>query len=159
MRKHATRSGMTTSCWRSSAPGATARTPQYFHHGVHRGRLRGREGGKHGNRAASSKSGAADCLEALGVNISLTPQKVWSCWTPSASAFSSPRTTTLHEIRRPGAQGTGCAHHLQPPGPAHQSRTPRHPAAGVYSEALVEPLAHVLQNLGVRRGMVCLRAG
>lgn len=68
---------------------------QHLHH-----RRPGRRGGggapvaKHGNRAASSKCGAADVLEALGVNIGISPEKSAACCRISASASCSPRTIT-----------------------------------------------------------------
>ena len=82
---------------------------------------------KHGNRAASSKCGAADCLEALGVNIDLAPEKCVEL------GFR-----TVFNIRGPLTN------------PAH----PKTQLLGVYDESLCEPLAKVLMSLGVKRGMV-----
>ncbi len=109
---------------------------------------------KHGNRAASSSSGAADCLEALGVNISLSPeqcikmlQKIGICFLfaqkyHTAMKYVAPvrkelKTRTIFNILGP----------LTNPAKANRQ------VLGVYNQQLVEPLAHVLYNLGVERGM------
>ncbi|WP_283610692.1 anthranilate phosphoribosyltransferase [Faecalispora anaeroviscerum] len=110
---------------------------------------------KHGNRAASSRSGAADCLEALGVNISLSPeqcvsllQNVGICFLFAQTYHSSMKY--VGPVRR--ELGIRTIFNILGPltNPAHANLQ----VLGVYSEEMVEPLAHVLQNLGVRRGMV-----
>ena len=110
---------------------------------------------KHGNRAASSKSGAADVLEALGVKITLTPErsaeilkKINICFLFAQKYHTAMRFVggvrkemgirTLFNILGPLANPAGASMQL----------------LGVYSEDLVEPLAHVLHNLGVKRAMV-----
>lgn len=109
---------------------------------------------KHGNRAATSKSGAADVLEALGANISMEPKRcaellrnVGFCFLfaqhyhkamkyvgPVRKELSVP---TVFNILGPLTN------------PAHAD----HQILGVYDESLVEPLAHALHGLGVKKGM------
>ena len=110
---------------------------------------------KHGNRAASSKCGAADVLEALGVNITVSPAQsaqmlkdINICFLFAQKYHTAMRFVggvrkemgirTLFNILGPLANPAGATMQL----------------LGVYSEELVEPLAHVLKNLGVKRAMV-----
>ncbi|MBE6830276.1 MAG: anthranilate phosphoribosyltransferase, partial [Ruminococcaceae bacterium] len=110
---------------------------------------------KHGNRAASSQSGAADCLEALGVKISLTPEKcaelldtIGICFFFAQSYHSSMRY--VGPVRK--EMGVRTIFNIL--GPLTNPASANLQLLGVYSEALIEPLARVLSNLGVRRGMV-----
>lgn len=110
---------------------------------------------KHGNRAASSKCGTADCLEALGVKIDAAParsaqilKEINICFLFAQKYHTAMRFVggirkemgirTLFNILGPLANPAGASMQL----------------LGVYSEALVEPLAHVLSNLGVKKAMV-----
>ena len=110
---------------------------------------------KHGNRAASSKCGTADCLEALGVKIDLEPQKseallkeINICFLFAQKYHTAMRfvgavrkemgVRTLFNILGPLANPAGASMQL----------------LGVYSEELIEPLARVLRNLGVKNAMV-----
>lgn len=110
---------------------------------------------KHGNRAASSKCGAADCLEALGVNISLSPkkctellEKVGICF-----LFAQKYHTSMKYV---GAirKELGIRTVFNILGPLTNPASPSMQLLGVYDEYLVEPLAKVLSSLGVKRGMV-----
>lgn len=110
---------------------------------------------KHGNRAASSKSGTADCLEALGVNIQQSPEKciellkeVGMCF-----FFAQKYHTSMKYV---GAirKELGFRTVFNILGPLTNPGSPTMQLLGVYDEYLVEPLAQVLINLGVRRGMV-----
>ena len=110
---------------------------------------------KHGNRAASSKSGAADCLEALGVNISLAPekctellQKIGLCFMFAQKYHASMKY--VGAIRR--ELGIRTVFNIL--GPLTNPARPERMILGVYDEYLVEPLTRVLIDLGVRRGMV-----
>ncbi len=110
---------------------------------------------KHGNRAASSKSGAADCLEALGVNIDLAPDKcvrllneVGICFFFAQKYHSSMRHVG------PVRKELGIRTVFNILGPLTNPARANRQVLGVFSEKLVEPLAHVLSNLGVARGMV-----
>lgn len=110
---------------------------------------------KHGNRAASSKCGTADCLEALGVKIDCAPARsaqilkdINLCFLfaqkyhPAMRFVGAVRKEmgirTLFNVLGPLANPAGATMQL----------------FGVHSEELVEPLAHVLRNLGVKRAMV-----
>lgn len=110
---------------------------------------------KHGNRAASSKCGTADCLEALGVKIDIGPEKsekilekINICFLFAQKYHTAMRfvggvrremgVRTLFNILGPLANPAGASMQL----------------LGVYSEQLVMPLARVLRNLGVKSAMV-----
>ena len=110
---------------------------------------------KHGNRAATSKCGAADVLEALGVKIDLAPEKssellkkINICFMFAQNYHLSMKyvapvrrelpVPTVFNILGPLTNPAGASMQLM----------------GVYEEALVEPMARVLNNLGVTRAMV-----
>ncbi len=110
---------------------------------------------KHGNRAASSQSGAADCLEALGVNISQPPEKcveelkkIGICFMFAQDYHASMKY--VGPIRK--ELGIRTVFNILGPltNPAHPTRM----LLGVYDPYLLEPLTKVLINLGVKRGMV-----
>ena len=110
---------------------------------------------KHGNRAASSKCGTADCLEALGVNIEQSPEKciellneVGMCFLFAQKYHSSMKY--VGAIRK--ELGFRTVFNIL--GPLTNPASPKLQLLGVYDEYLVEPLAQVLINLGVKRGMV-----
>lgn len=110
---------------------------------------------KHGNRSVSSKCGSADLLEALGINIALTAEqsaqildKIGMCFMFAPTYHASMKyaapvrkelsVRTIFNILGPLANPAGANMQL----------------LGVYDENLVEPLARVLSNLGVKRAMV-----
>ena len=110
---------------------------------------------KHGNRAASSKCGTADCLEALGVNIDEDPdkcrellKKVGICF-----FFAQKYHTSMKYV---GAirKELGFRTVFNILGPLTNPAHPKRQLLGVYDEYLIEPLAKVLMELGVKRGMV-----
>ena len=110
---------------------------------------------KHGNRAASSQCGTADCLEALGVNIRQSParcmellKEVGMCFFFAQKYHTSMKY--VGAIRR--ELGFRTVFNIL--GPLTNPGKPSMQLLGVYDEYLVEPLAQVLVNLGVRRGMV-----
>lgn len=110
---------------------------------------------KHGNRAASSRSGAADCLEALGVNIDLSPEKcVQLLGSIGICFFFAQRYHTSMKYVGPVRKELGVRTIFNILGPLTNPARASRQVLGVFSEALVEPLAHVLSNLGVKRGMV-----
>lgn len=110
---------------------------------------------KHGNRSVSSKCGSADLLEALGINIALTAEqsadildRIGICFMFAPTYHASMKyaapvrkelsVRTIFNILGPLANPAGANMQL----------------LGVYDENLVEPLARVLANLGVKRAMV-----
>ena len=110
---------------------------------------------KHGNRAASSACGTADCLEALGVNIHQSPARciellneVGMCFFFAQKYHTSMKY--VGAIRR--ELGFRTVFNIL--GPLTNPGSPSMQLLGVYDGYLVEPLAQVLVNLGVRRGMV-----
>ena len=110
---------------------------------------------KHGNRAASSKSGTADCLEALGANINLEPEKC-VCLLEDAGFcffFAQKYHTSMKYV---GAirRELGFRTVFNILGPLTNPIKPSRQLLGVYDEYLLEPLAKVLTSLGVKNGMV-----
>lgn len=110
---------------------------------------------KHGNRAASSNCGAADCLEALGVNIRLEPEKCVSLLESIGICFFFAQTyhTSMKYVGSIRKElGIRTVFNILGPltNPAH----PTMQLLGVYDEILTEPLARVLSSLGVKKGMV-----
>ena len=110
---------------------------------------------KHGNRAASSSCGTADCLEALGVNIEQTPkrcrellQEVGICFLFAQKYHTSMKY--VGAIRR--ELGIRTVFNIL--GPLTNPARPSMQLLGVYDESLVQPLAQVLADPGVRRGLV-----
>ncbi len=110
---------------------------------------------KHGNRAASSKSGTADCLEALGVNISLTPEQCVALLEKAGFCFFFAQKYHA-SMKYVGAirKELGFRTVFNILGPLTNPARPQMQLLGVYDEYLLEPLAQVLCSLGVQRGMV-----
>lgn len=110
---------------------------------------------KHGNRAASSKSGAADCLEALGVKISLTPEQSREILDQINLCFLFAQNYHLSmKYVAPVRKELGIRTIFNILGPLTNPAGASMQLMGVYEEALVEPMAKVLMNLGVKKGMV-----
>lgn len=110
---------------------------------------------KHGNRAASSDCGAADCLEALGVNLDTNPEKcakllqdIGICFMFAQKYHTSMKY--VGAIRR--ELGFRTVFNIL--GPLTNPARPCYQLLGVYDETLLEPLAAVLSDLGVKRGLV-----
>ncbi|MBO5571902.1 MAG: anthranilate phosphoribosyltransferase [Ruminococcus sp.] len=110
---------------------------------------------KHGNRAASSLSGTADCLEALGANISLEPEKcvellkeVGFCF------FFAQKYHTSMKYVGPIRKELGFRTVFNILGPLTNPSSPQMHLLGVYDRVLLEPVAEVLMKLGSKRGMV-----
>ncbi len=110
---------------------------------------------KHGNRAASSRSGAADCLEALGVNILLSPEKSTQLLESIGICFLFAQSYhTSMKYVGPIRKELGIRTVFNLLGPLSNPAGATMELMGVYDGALVEPLARVMSNLGVKRGMV-----
>lgn len=110
---------------------------------------------KHGNRSVSSKSGAADVLEALGVNISITPEQAAQCMDECGMTFLFAQR--YHGSMRFAAgprRETGLRTVFNILGPLANPAHAEGMLLGVYDESLLEPLAQVLQNLGVKSAML-----
>jgi len=110
---------------------------------------------KHGNRAASSRSGAADCLESLGVKIDISPEhskqtleKVNMCF-----LFAQKYHTAMKYVG-PVRKELGIRTIFNILGPLTNPAGATMQVMGVYDKELVEPLAEVLCNLGVHSGVV-----
>ncbi len=110
---------------------------------------------KHGNRAASSKSGAADVLESLGVNINLSSEKCGKLLDEINICFLFAQNYHIAmKYVAPIRKELGIRTIFNILGPLANPAGATMQVMGVYDEALVEPLAEVLSNLGVKRGMV-----
>lgn len=110
---------------------------------------------KHGNRAASSKSGTADCQEALGVNIHQNPEKVTQLLDTVGMAFFFAQD--YHAAMKyvgPIRKELGFRTVFNILGPLTNPGSPNKFILGVYDGYLLEPLAKVLTKLGVEDGMV-----
>ena len=110
---------------------------------------------KHGNRAASSKCGTADCLEALGVNLDQDPDKVLeeleAC---NMSFLFAQKYHSAMKYVGPIRKELGFRTVFNILGPLTNPAKPEYFLLGVYDEYLVEPIAKVLANLGVKRAFV-----
>ena len=110
---------------------------------------------KHGNRAASSKCGTADCLEALGVNILQSPAKCIELLnTAGICFFFAQKYHTSMKYVGAIRKELGFRTVFNILGPLTNPAVPTTQLLGVYDGYLVEPLAQVLINLGIKRGMV-----
>lgn len=110
---------------------------------------------KHGNRSITSKSGSADVLEALGANISLSPEQVKYCILKHnlgfmfAPAFHS-TMKNVSQIRKE----LGFRTIFNILGPLANPAFAKAQVLGVFHEKLTEPLAHVLNNLGTKHALI-----
>ncbi len=110
---------------------------------------------KHGNRAASSKSGAADVLEALGVNISISPEKSAAILQKINICFLFAQNYHIAmKYVAPIRRELGIRTVFNILGPLSNPAGANMELMGVFDASLVEPLAQVMANLGVTRGMV-----
>ena len=110
---------------------------------------------KHGNRAASSKSGAADVLEALGVKIILTPERSAEILKKINICFLFAQNYHIAmKYVAPIRKELGIRTVFNILGPLSNPAGANMELMGVFDQSLVEPLAQVMANLGVNRGMV-----
>jgi anthranilate phosphoribosyltransferase len=104
---------------------------------------------KHGNRSVSSKSGASDVLSALGVKIDLTPGEVERCIADAGVGFMwAPLHHSAMKHWAPVRAELGIRTIFNVLGPICNPARVKRQVVGVYSADLVEPIAHVLNNLG-----------
>ncbi len=110
---------------------------------------------KHGNRAASSLCGTADCMEALGVNLDLSPEKCVELLKKIGICFFfAQKYHTSMKYVGPIRKELGIRTVFNILGPLTNPASPNMQLLGVYDASLVEPLARVLTSLGVKSGMV-----
>ena len=110
---------------------------------------------KHGNRAASSKSGAADVLEALGVKIDLPPERSAKLLKTINICFLFAQNYHIAmKYVAPIRKELGIRTVFNILGPLSNPAGANMELMGVFDDSLVEPLAQVMANLGVKRGMV-----
>ena len=110
---------------------------------------------KHGNRSMSSKSGSADCLEQLGINIGITPEKSAQVLDKTGMCFMFAQG--YHSSMRyvgPVRKQIGIRNIFNILGPLTNRAGATLQVTGVYSAELVEPVARVFSNLGVKKGFV-----
>ena len=110
---------------------------------------------KHGNRSVSSKSGAADVLESLGVKINLTPAQASACMQETGIAFLFAQS--FHSSMRfvgPARREMGIRTVFNILGPLANPALSDYILLGVYDEKLLETMANVLMNLGVKGAMI-----
>ena len=109
----------------------------------------------HGNRSASSQCGSADVLEALGVNLNIEEEHVSECLDKVGIAFLfaqrlHPAMKNVASVRK--ELGVKTIFNIL--GPLTNPAQATHQVMGVYSRDLVEPMAYVLKNLGLKRALV-----
>ena len=110
---------------------------------------------KHGNRAASSKSGAADVLEALGVKITIPPEKSAEILKKINICFLFAQNYHIAmKYVAPIRKELGIRTVFNILGPLSNPAGANMELMGVFDQSLVEPLAQVMMKLGVNRGMV-----
>lgn len=111
---------------------------------------------KHGNRALSSKSGSADVLTALGVKIDLAPEAIGRCIREAGCGFMfAPAHHASMKHVGPSRVELGTRTIFNLLGPLSNPAGVKRQVTGVFAKAWVEPLAHVLNNLGSERAWIC----
>jgi anthranilate phosphoribosyltransferase len=110
---------------------------------------------KHGNRSVTSKCGSADVMEALGVNINLTPARVTACLHEVGIAFLfAPALHSAMKYVQPARRELRLRTVFNLLGPLTNPARASAQVVGVYSDELVEKLAEALSMLGLRRALV-----
>lgn len=110
---------------------------------------------KHGNRSVSSHCGSADVLEELGVDLTMEESHLNQCLDEVGLAFLYAQR--LHPAMKnvaPARKELGVKTIFNILGPLTNPAKATHQIMGVYSRDLVEPMARVLQNLGLHRALV-----
>jgi len=110
---------------------------------------------KHGNRSVSSKCGSADVLEALGVKIDIPVEKSERILKEIGICFMfAPYYHSSMRYAAPVRKELGARTIFNILGPLSSPAAANYQLLGVYDENLVEPLARVLSNLGLKKAMV-----
>ncbi len=110
---------------------------------------------KHGNRSVSSKCGSADVLEALGINLDISPESVAECIEKIGIGFLFAQK--LHPAMKyaaPARSEIGLRTIFNILGPLTNPAPVTAQLLGVYDRALINPLAYVLENLGSKGALV-----
>jgi anthranilate phosphoribosyltransferase len=111
---------------------------------------------KHGNRALSSKSGAADVLTALGVKIDLAPERITNCIEEAGVGFMfAPAHHVSMKHVGPSRVELGTRTIFNLLGPLSNPAGVRRQVTGVFAKNWVQPLAEVLANLSCERAWIC----
>ncbi|MPW31715.1 anthranilate phosphoribosyltransferase [Agarivorans sp. B2Z047] len=115
---------------------------------------------KHGNRSVSSKSGSSDLLAALGINIQMTPETARKCLDELGLCFLfAPQYHAGVRHAMPVRQTLKTRTIFNVLGPLINPAHPSMEVMGVYDPALISPIAHTLQQLGMKKAMVVHGAG
>ncbi|GAD00924.1 anthranilate phosphoribosyltransferase [Agarivorans albus] len=115
---------------------------------------------KHGNRSVSSKSGSSDLLAALGINIQMTPDTARKCLDELGLCFLfAPQYHAGVRHAMPVRQTLKTRTIFNVLGPLINPAHPSMEVMGVYNPALISPIAHTLQQLGMKKAMVVHGAG
>ncbi len=110
---------------------------------------------KHGNRSVSSRSGAGDVLEALGVKIDLEPSKVEECINETNYGFMfAPAFNKAFKYVGKVRKELGFRTIFNIMGPMSNPSRAQYMLYGAFSKDLTEPLARVLLNMGAKHAMV-----
>lgn len=115
---------------------------------------------KHGNRSVSSKSGSADLLHTLGINLEMSPAKASHCLANTGFTFLfAPHyhQGVKHAMPVRGALKTRTIFNIL--GPLANPATPQTQLLGVYDPALCIPMAETLRTLGTKRAMIVHGSG
>ena len=110
---------------------------------------------KHGNRSVSSKCGSADVLESLGVNVQMDVERLDGCLDKVGIAFLFAQK--LHPAMKyaaPVRKSLGVETIFNVLGPLTNPARATHQMMGIYKQSFVEPMAHVLKNLGLKKALV-----
>ncbi|MGB0937682.1 MAG: anthranilate phosphoribosyltransferase [Colwellia sp.] len=115
---------------------------------------------KHGNRSVSSMSGSADLLEALGVNLNMSPETASMCLAQANLCFLyAPAYHTGFKHAGPVRKSMGIRTLFNILGPLVNPANPKVMLLGVYTPELLEPIAQALKLSGVKRAMVVHGSG
>ena len=110
---------------------------------------------KHGNRSVSSKSGSADVLESLGINIDVPPETAKECIEKVGIGFMfAPHFHKSMKYAAGPRKELGVRTIFNILGPLTNPANAKGQVLGVFDEKLTEPVANVLLNLGVEKAMV-----